>query len=309
VIRSGRLRRFDLLAISYWPAAASGGAGTAQVPSNPCARLRPPQRRPMSQAPPPQQAWPDPPQPVSHVPAPFRPVGLLQPRPALQLSPGQQVWPAPPHGVQLLPPSAGKQPSDAWQRFVPPPWQQACPELPHVPQVPPIHDEPLAVQNCAPPNPPPAAASAPPSATTPPQQAWPTAPQGCPAALLHAPPLQVPDTPLPAQVWPAPTHRRCCPPPPSGAAVGTQQPPPLQLLAAQHGWPGAPQATVPPAPPLPPLPPVDELLPPHPKAANDKPKITVARIPRTLMASPPQALVDGCRRGGSRAFVKVRRSR
>src|ERR1043165_8935616 len=83
-----------------------------------------------------------------------------------------------------------------------------------------------------------------------PQQAWPSAPQGVPDVLLHDPLLQVPLTPVATQAWPAPTQSRviCAP-----VVVVTQQPLPLQVLAPQHGWPGAPHA-VPELPPPPPPP-------------------------------------------------------
>jgi hypothetical protein len=81
-------------------------------------------------------------------------------------------------------------------------------------------------------------------------------PQGCPGPFSHAPAVQVPETPVPAQDFPAPTQTRTVPPP--SATVGMQQPPPLQVFPPQQGWPDAPHVNE----PLPPFPPPAPPLPP-----------------------------------------------
>jgi hypothetical protein len=76
--------------------------------------------------------------------------------------------------------------------------------LPQALHVPLLQRVPLAVQYCwlgPPPGPPipPSAPPAPASLGAVPQQAWSTAPQGVPLAVVHEPAVQVPETPVPVQ--------------------------------------------------------------------------------------------------------------
>jgi len=131
--------------------------------------------------------------------------------------------------------------------------QQAWPAAPQAVHVPFVQPAPLAVQNGIDPAAP---------SVAPPQQAWPTAPHGAPPAVEQLPLLQVPETPVPVQASPEPTHLDAAP------VTDTQQPPPLQLFPAQQGWPDSPQAAAPPPPPAAVVPPVAwppvALLPPLP---------------------------------------------
>jgi hypothetical protein len=159
----------------------------------------------------------------------------------------------------------------------PPPWQQACPDAPQAAHVPPAQLAPCAVQKVSA-NPPSGAA---------PQHCWPTAPHGLPELSEQLPLAHVPDTPLPVQASPDPTHMR------APAIPGRQHPPPLQLFPPQHGCPEAPQAALPPpAPPAawPPLPPPE--VPPLPppllglllQASPRSPTITMTIAYLTMFA-------------------------
>jgi hypothetical protein len=164
----------------------------SQVPA--LASVRPEQASvPLWHPPPPQQACPEAPQSLHVPPGPVA-FGLSQPRPALQgVALRQHASPEPPQEPQTNPPSADRQPSEPVQVKL----QQLCPAPPHALQVVPFtQPAPLAVQNVRAPNP----------ASPPPQQAWPTAPHGVPDALEQLPLLQVPETPVPVQASPEPTH-------------------------------------------------------------------------------------------------------
>jgi hypothetical protein len=173
------------------------------------------------------------------------PPGLAQPRPESQAFPAQQACPLPPQDMHIcvagMPIIAAMpwQERPVSQRFAPWPPQHAPPELPqltHVdgaPMAPAWQTAPEAVQVMPPP--------------PPPQQGWPTAPHGSvpPSgrSRWHEPPLHVPAVPPPMHSDVAAVH---VPP--------VQQPPEMQVLAAQHICPGAPQPPGPPPPPLLPLP-------------------------------------------------------
>jgi hypothetical protein len=193
------------------------------------------QARPARQAvasPPPQQAWPSPPQDEqrSGIIGP----GAAQVKPVWQAAPvAQQAWLAPPQVPQVsaAPMSPCAQPSPAAHELVAPPWQHACPEAPHATQPPAVHRRDAPEQNVPPP--------------PTPQHGWFTPPHGVPAAVAHDPAMHVPD--MAPHGWLAPTQMR-------PVSMRTQQPPPLQVLVAQQGWPGIPHAA-PPGPPSPVPPP------------------------------------------------------
>lgn len=111
-------------------------------------------------------------------------------------------------------------------------------------------------------------------------------PQGCPGPFSHAPAVQVPETPVPVQVLPAPTQTRTVPPP--SAAVGMQHPPPLQVFPPQQVCPGAPHVNEPlppfPPPPAPPLPPFElDLL------QEKQAMVTITNSTTVARAMPPGA--------------------
>lgn len=257
------------------------------VPAPPSPSTKQP--RPLWQLLPPQQAEPEAPQ-FSQVPVPPKRFGLLQPSPALQVLFAQQTSPEPPQDAQVrAPPSApAAQISEPWHWPPPPPPQHSAPAVPHATQLPFVHCDPLAVQNCAGAPKPPASAL--------PQQAWPIPPQGVPVEVVHELVLaeQVPLTPFAVQVWPAPTQILVAGPAAS-VVMGMQQPLLLQALAVQQGCPGSPHAGVvlvpPPAPPVPMLasacPPEPPAMPPAPPPpAPPPPEPPLAGLP-PLPAVPP----------------------
>lgn len=107
-----------------------------------------------------------------------------------------------------------------------------------------------------------------------------------PLVLVHAPAEQVPLTPVPVQVWPAPTHMRVVPPKAASVVMGMQQPLELQALPEQQGWPGPPHGL--PVPEVPPvvLPPVPT-LPPLPRLASRSPEPPALEPPALDPPRPP----------------------
>ncbi len=249
-----------------------------QVPAPPSPSTKQP--RPLWQLLPPQQAEPAAPQLLSQVPVPPKRFGLLQPSPVLHVLFAQQTSPEPPQVVQArAPPSipaGAAQTSEPWHCPAAPAPQHSAPDAPHATQLPFVHCDPEAVQNCA-------GAPKPPSAP-PPQQAWPIPPQGEPADI-HELVLdeQVPLTPFAVQASPAPTHILVAGPAAS-VVMGMQQPPLLQVLAAQQAWPGFPHAAavLPPVPPTPPVPMLASACPPDPPAIPPAPP-----APMLASACPP----------------------